>query len=769
MRSAKDNYLAFLETKKLVDESYGFEPESINSMLYDFQRDIVMWAVRKGRSAIFADCGLGKTPMQLEWSKHVCSYIKGSVLILAPLAVTKQTQREGKKFGIEVIVCRSQEDVRDGINITNYEMLHKFDADYFKGVVLDESSILKSFQGKFRNQIIESFVNTPFKLACTATPAPNDYMELGNHSEFLGIHSRSEMLSLFFVNDAGDTGKWRLKGHAQDDFWRWLCSWAVMIKQPSDLGYEDGKFKLPNLKIDEIVVKSRGIVRKGHSGFLEQQASTLGERREARRNSITDRVNKAKELIDGGSDEPWLIWCNLNVEADTMTKAVDGASEIKGADDHEYKEKAMLDFVDGDIRVLVTKPKIAGFGVNWQHCSNVIFLGLSDSYESFYQAMRRCWRFGQEREVKVYIIISSSERSVIDNVMRKEQEAKQLHEGMIGNMKKLSEESIRIKKRRLLDINCESDTTEGKDWTMYLGDCVDVCKKLESESIDYSLFSPPFSSLFTYTDSVRDMGNSNGDEEFFEHFIFLIKELYRLIVPGRMVGVHCMNLPMTITHHGTIGIRDFRGDIIRAFQKEGFIYYSEVLIWKNPLIQAVRTKMLQLAHKQIIKDSARCSQGGADYIVSFRKPGVNPKPVARQRGFERYVGEMDEPNKPKLDDPAKNKYSHEVWQRYASPVWFDIRQTHTLNERSGREEKDEKHICPLQLDVIERCLELWTRPGDVVFSPFAGIGSELYMAVKMGRKGLGVELKKSYFFEAIKNLKRAEREVDGKVLKGFIF
>ena len=294
------------------------------------------------------------------------------------------------------------------------------------------------------------------------------------------------------------------------------------------------------------------------------------------------------------------------------------------------------------------------------------------------------------------------------------------------------------------------------NYAMYHGDCVEVIKGIPDNSIHYSIFSPPFASLFTYSDSDRDMGNCKSDQEFQEHFQFLVDELLRVIMPGRLVSIHCMNILATIGKDGYIGIKDFRGDIIRAFQKVGFIYHSEVCIWKDPLVQATRTKALALAHKQISKDSSRCAMGLPDYVVTMRKVGNNPEPIAHGRGFECYYGKKNEPLDKKTNNARDNKYSHKVWQRYASPVWFDINQTNTLNHNLAKEKNDERHICPLQLDTIARCLELWTNKGDTVLSPYAGIGSEGYQAIKMERNFIGIELKKSYYDIAVKNLNLIE-------------
>lgn len=308
------------------------------------------------------------------------------------------------------------------------------------------------------------------------------------------------------------------------------------------------------------------------------------------------------------------------------------------------------------------------------------------------------------------------------------------------------------------------DQAFGGNWTMYHGDAIEVLGGIPDNSIHYSIFSPPFASLFTYSDSERDMGNSKTGDEFAEHFLFLAPELFRVTMTGRLVSFHCMNLPATIAHDGFIGMKDFRGDLIRIFERAGFIYHSEVCIWKDPLVQATRTKVLSLAHKQISKDSSRCGQGFPDYIVTMRKPGENPEPIAHGRGFEQYFGELPEPEDKKTDNPGTNKYSHKVWQRYASPVWFDINQTDTLNVRMARDKNDERHICPLQLQTIARCLELWSNPGDIVLDPFMGIGSTGFKAIEMGRKTIGIELKALYYRQAVKYLEYAENKPEQKEL-----
>lgn len=413
------NYADFLKSKEYMHATKGFEPTFLAEALFPFQREIVKWACELGKAAIFADCGLGKTLMQLSWAASV----PGDVLILAPLAVSEQTRLEGVKFGIEVNRCEEAADVKPGINITNYERLAKFDCSRFAGVVLDESSILKNYTGKTRNFIIESFRATPYKLACTATPAPNDFMELGNHCEFLDVKSRTEMLAEYFVHDGGETQKWRIKGHAQKPFWQWISTWAVKFAKPSDLGFSDEGFQLPELKIIEHFVRAKY----EDQGFLfPMMANTMAERRDARKLTIDDRARMMAEQIALTPDEPWVIWCNLNAEADAIMKLLPGAVEIRGSHSPELKRERMMGFSEGRIQILVTKPSIAGFGMNWQHCANTGFLGLSDSYEDFYQVIRRFYRFGQKRIVKAHVVIADTEGAVVANIKRKESQAAEL-------------------------------------------------------------------------------------------------------------------------------------------------------------------------------------------------------------------------------------------------------------------------------------------------------------------------------------------------------
>jgi len=753
-----NDYIEFLKSKSVVAKTEGFEPSPIAGPLFGFQKRVTEWAIRKGRAAIFADCGMGKTLMQLEWARQVCAHTGGDVIIIAPLAVAQQTVREGlSKLGLPVNYCRDQSGIVSGVNIINYEMLHKFDASKFVGVVLDESSILKSFTGQTKRELVSAFSETRYRLACTATPSPNDYMELGNHSQFLGVMDSTEMLSRFFINDTMSAGSYRVKGHARKVFWQWVASWAMSLSKPSDLGFDDAGFDLPAIDIKTHIVDTTTLPPPPGEMFRNPMLSATNLHSEMRETAPL-RADKVASLIAQNPNEAWLIWCNTNYEADALKAVIPSAQEVRGSDSIKVKEDLLNGFVEGRVKILITKPTVAGFGMNFQHCHNMAFMGMGYSFENYYQAIRRCYRFGQKSPVSVHVVMGDSEGGIWSVVKDKERE----HE----TMKKEMSEHISEAHNAGYELQPVIDPVfeEGDDWRLYLGDCVGVCSQMESGSVDFSVFSPPFSNLYIYSDSVADMGNSLNDDEFFKQFKFLAEEMNRITRKGRLAAIHCKDLPLYKNRDGAAGLRDFPGRCIRMFEECGWTFHSRVTIWKDPVIEMQRTKNHGLLYKQLCKDSAASRQGMADYLIVMRKwdgDEAEESPVTRDGGerFFDYVGcsgpAAKDISKARTDEERIRLYSIAVWQRYASPVWFDINQTNVLNKQQARDCADEKHICPLQLDVIERAVELWSNPGDTVFSPFTGIGSEGYVALKMGRKFVGAELKDSYFRIAVKNLKHA--------------
>jgi DNA modification methylase len=725
------DYDKFIEGKSRMAQSFGFEPYPITAPLFDWQKYVVNWAVKTGRAALFEDCGLGKTLQQLEWSRQVVTHTKKPVLILTPLAVAKQTEREAERFGYTASVAESWDDINDErIYITNYEKLAHFDCSIFSGVVLDESSILKNFTGKTRRVLTDTFAETQYRLCCTATPSPNDYTEFGQHADFLGICSPMQMLAEFFINDTFNTGDWRLKKHAEPVFWKWVASWAACVSKPSDIGFEDKGYDLPKLNLKTCIVAVNESAAEGSDELFKHATLSATTMHRELRETAEERVAHVAELANG-SDEQWLVWCNTNDESDKLKKAILDSIEVKGSDNSKHKEKAAAGFIDGTSRVLISKAGIFGYGMNFQNCRNVAFVGLSYSFEDFYQALRRTYRFGQTKEVNAYIVQASTEGAILKTIQRKINQ----HSEMQEKMKAASLEFTHQNKKNLImktDIHSEA----GDSFTLYHGDCVRVAKTLSDNSIDFSIFSPPFADLFTYSNDLQDMGNCKDLEEFTKHFQILLKELYRIMVPGREVAIHCVDLLSTKWKHGAIEFQDFSGEIIRAMWKEGFLFHSRICIWKSPVTEMQRTKAHGLLYKTLKSDSSKSRVGCADYLLVFRKDGENPKPVTK--------------------DPSK--YPVAWWQEVASPVWMTVEQGRVLNREGAKDSSDEKHICPLQLDVIERAVELWTNEGDTVFSPFAGIGSEGYGSLSLGRKFIGAELKESYFNKAVQNLKNAKAQ-----------
>jgi len=724
-KTTLSEYEKFLQgkVKSHVKSGFDISLDQLNDKLFPFQKFCVQRALKAGKYAFFEDCGLGKTFQQIEWAHHVSIKTEKPVLILAPLVVVGQTINEGVKFGIEVVRASLNFDkpIFNPIQIANYEQIENIDCSIFSGIVLDESSILKNYEGSTKRLIIDTFLQTPYKLACTATPSPNDPMELGNHSEFLDAMSRNEMLAMYFVHDGGETAKWRIKGHAKKMFYQFVGSWAIMANKPQDIGFEMEGYALPSLNLLERQITTPE--RDNGMLFNNTAISATNFNMELRLTKI-ERLSEVVDIVNSKPDESFIIWIKQNEEGEQLKKMIPEAIEVKGSDTNQWKEDKLLGFANGDFRILITKTKIASFGMNFQNCSNQIFASLDFSFEGLYQAIRRSYRFGQKNEVNIYLITTDTMANVKNSIDRKQKQfeemqdqmAHAINENLNGNLLQTSDFDI-------LEVDNEW-------YNIKRGDSCQLITDVPDESIGLSVFSPPFAELYTYSDHIEDMGNSKDYKEFLTQFGFLIKELYRVLMSGRNVAVHCMDLPIQKGKEGYIGLRDFSGMILQAFQDAGFIYASRITIWKDPVVEMQRTKTLGLLHKQVKKDSTMSRVGIPDYVMIFRKDGERLNPVTN------------------TDLPV------DLWQKYASPVWMDINYSKTLQGfRNGREENDEKHICPLQLDTIERLIHLYSNKGDTVFTPFMGIGSEVYQAVKMDRKGIGFELKESYFDLAKANLK----------------
>ncbi len=750
MKNNRD-YNDFLESKrrKVIDSGFEVSDNDLNQMLKPFQKFTVKRALRKGKYAVFADTGQGKTPMQLSIASQVSKHTGKPSLILAPLAVTGQTIEEGNKFSIKVE--RALLNNKAPIQIANYEQLVNLDVSIYSCICLDESSILKNSTGKYRNLLIETFSNTPYKFCFSATPSPNDPMELGNHSQFLDAMTYEEMLAMYFVHDAQNTQKWRLKGHAIDKFYDFVSTWAIMYSHPKDIGFAASEFDLPELEIIEIEVKTplpQGQMFPGKAVSATDYNQSLRETEELR---IAQTLNIVKSI----GEKPILIWAKQNAEAANiykqLTKLGYDCRNVQGSDKPEKKESDLLGFAHGGFQILITKQEIASMGLNYQHCGNQIFNSIDFSFEKTYQAMRRSWRFGRKEKVTVHMV--TTDRMV--NVSKIQKDKQKQFSNMQNEMTKAVNKNLN---NETLSTLVESEDIKTDDYHVMHGDCVQRIKEVGDNSVDLIVFSPPFADLYTYSNHIEDMGNVSDYDEFCKQFSFLVTELKRVIKPGRIIAVHSMNLPTLKSRDGYIGLNRFNAMIGDMFEKENMFLHSEFTIWKDPLLAAVRTKTIGLAHKQLMKDSSIIRAGIPDVVQCFKTKESNDTPINHDLlnyyvpmhewdKFPISVGGFDEfwGYNPESKYSKEEQYSHHVWQRYASPVWMDINVTNTLRYSKARAEKDEKHICPLQLGVIERINVLYSKKGETVLSPFGGIGSEGYQALKMGRKSISIELKESYF------------------------
>lgn len=458
----KINYIDFLKSKqvKTIDSGFDIVTKELNSMLFDWQKDIVKWAIKKGKACLFLDTGLGKTICQLDWAYQVYKKTGKNVLILAYLTVAQQTVREAKKFNIPVTLCRTQNDVKSGINITNYEMLEHFDTSKFVGIVLDESSILKSYMGTTKLKIINSFKDTPYKLACTATPSPNNQMEILNQAEYLGVMKSHEALAIWFINDTSKSGHYMLKGHAVKSFWEWVSSWAVCLSKPSEIGYSDEGYILPKLNEYETIIPIDETSKDYEDGFFRKIETNATAFHKEKRITAEQRAIKCAEIVNK-DNEQYLIWCSTDYEADLLKKHIPFATEIRGSQKTEKKEQATIDFLNGNIRVLISKVKIFGYGLNFQNCHNTIFCDMDYSYENYYQAVRRFWRFGQKHEVNVYIVIGSTEQNILNVVREKEQRHNEMKYAMYQKIKDFQNCELKQTKFKL---NIEEKQIELPQW-----------------------------------------------------------------------------------------------------------------------------------------------------------------------------------------------------------------------------------------------------------------------------------------------------------------
>jgi DNA modification methylase len=796
--------------------------------LFDYQRWIVERAFDRERFAIFADTGLGKTAMQLEWARLVCEATGGKVALFAPKSVCLQTVDEWARFypadttdvTIYNLTDRKHLDqwLAEGparsIGVTNYE---KFDGaaapdegndvaapgttgvvnlkyqagDVWpvEGVILDESSMLKSF-GTRKYAVMRAFDGIRYKLACSATPAPNQRTEFGQHALFLGlVRSTTEYLTAYFVNRDGD---WEFKPHSFEAWVANLASWAVFVRDPARWGFADHLADLPELTETfpdvDLTPEQMNAARRHETG---EQPSLFG----ATPGGIASRTKMMQiahgfelgagkivatypahkpEAIrdlacDVHGDEQVIVWVTFDEEGDQLERLIPGAVHLSGKTPQAVRDETVRAFrmaAPDAARVLILKPAMFGFGVNLQSCAVQIFSTITDSFERYYQCVRRSHRFGQKRAVRIYVPLTQLDQAIAQNTMNKQStyldDARRLEDEVVAKLRPQDTSEVRIVNT---EPDVEIDRTESETWTMVHGDCIAHLPTMAPESVDLCVFSPPFAALYAYSKALGDMGNVRADAEFRLQWRWFAERLLPVMKPGRVVAIHSKELIRFANTHGYRHCYDFPSDLRDGMVDAGFHYQRRITIWKNPQLEATRNKETSLLHVTSLRDAAGSFPQTGEYLMIFTAPGANATPIRHERSdwtFEHHTAVMNTiwPEPPVPDPGEIDLWTDMARAEAASPtVWSDIRETDVLTARTAKEHPEEKHVCPLQLGLIERTVDLWSNPGELVLSPFGGIGSEGWASLGIGRRFYGVELKESYYATACRNLKRREREL----------
>jgi DNA modification methylase len=722
---------------------------SLAPHLHDYQKFADTFAVARQRAALFLECGLGKGSIAIAWVEHVRRGRPG--IICAPLAALHEFENERAKFfPCAPLQLVDTSDVArwlgnpEGIALmTHHAFIEDRDLSGVAAFVLDESSILKSGDGTIAASLVRSCRPVPFRLACSATPAPNDPTEYATHATWLGyMRSDAEFRARFFVRDGRE---WRVKGHAKAALPRWLARFALWMTDPAAYGMPCSALPKDDYALHYVRLPSVEGVDIERDLFGAPAFALDMSTRSQLRHSVYDapeRLRAVVELAHHGHRS--IVWTIRNGHADAIEDALAVAGlrvrQIAGSTPDEERVAIVREFQAGQLDALVSKPSVIGHGVNLQSAERMIFAGYDESYEAMHQAIRRAHRQGRVGKLSVYLLVTPEEETTVRALHVKadrwradaERQQAEFVEALSND---LSAYRSGARMESYVDTPERLGTVETPYFRLMHGDSLDLMAGLEPESVDLAVFSPPFASLFTYSSETADMGNCSdqAEEEFGIHFAHFADRLFRIMRPGRVVALHLAQLIAFRARHGRKGVRDFRGSVIRTMESAGFYYYGEFVVPKNPQAAAIRTKSERLQFAQFKRDSLESSPALNDYVLEFRRPGEQAVQV-------------------------KNDVSNEEWIRWASGVWDDIRETDVLNYHAARGEQDEKHICPLQLTVIERCIRLWTNPGEVVFSPFAGIGSEVYTAIRQRRFGLGVELKAEYFRQAAGHCERAVSE-----------
>ena len=833
---SKMTYQEFLESKIELAQDSGFEvnPADINKALKPHQRDAVIWALKGGRRALFENFGLGKTIQEIEFCKQVIDHEGGRALIVLPLGVKQEfTQDAVNVLGYDTpVYCRSMEEVEScdsSIVLTNYERVRDGDIrpDYFVATSLDEASVLRSFGSKTYQTFLDKFKNVPYKLVATATPSPNKYKELIHYAGYLEIMDTGQALTRFFQRDSTKANNLTLYPNMEDEFWLWVSSWALFITKPSDVNpeYSDDGYVLPPLDVrwHEIPIHYGDTSDKtGQMQLFTEAAAGLKEAAEVKRNSIDQRVEKMKEIVESSPEEHFLLWHDLESERKAILKAIPEVVDIYGSQDYDIREKRVIDFAQGRIKLFATKKSISGSGCNFQHyCHREIFLGIDYEFNDFIQAVHRCYRFLQTDTVVIDIIYMENERQIKEALLEKWKNHNHMVKKMTDIVKKYGLSPASKIKRLERKMGVETVKVQGKHYTAVNDDCVEECRRIESNSVGLIHTSIPFGNHYEYSANYNDFGHNENTEKFFEQMDFLTPELLRILEPGRVAAIHVKDRVLfgNATGTGMPTIEPFHAQCIEHYMKHGFQYFGMITVVTDVVRENNQT--YRLGWSEQCKDGSKMGVGCPEYILLFRKLPTDKSnayaddPVKKTKedytraqwqidahGYWRSSGDRliskDELKEFSVDDLQRvyreysrsNVYSYEEHVKLAEEldkndklpatfmvvapgswnnldVWDDINRMRTLNTTQSRR-RQQMHVCPLQLDIVERIINRYSNEGDMVLDPFGGLMTVPMTAVKMKRYGYGIELSCDYFRDGVGYLQEAENEIETPTLFDFM-
>lgn len=829
-------YKEFLESKIELAQDSGFEvnPADINKALKPHQRDAVIWALKGGRRALFESFGLGKTIQEIEFCKQVIDHEGGRALIVLPLGVKQEfTQDAVNVLGYDApVYCRSMEEVEScdsSIVLTNYERVRDGDIrpDYFVATSLDEASVLRSFGSKTYQTFLDKFKNVPYKLVATATPSPNKYKELIHYAGYLEVMDTGQALTRFFQRDSTKANNLTLYPNMEDEFWLWVSSWALFITKPSDVNpeYSDEGYVLPPLDVrwHEIPIHYGDTSDKtGQMQLFTEAAAGLKEAAEVKRNSIDQRVEKMKEIVESSPEEHFLLWHDLESERKAILKAIPEVVDIYGSQDYDIREKRVIDFAQGRIKLFATKKSISGSGCNFQrYCHREIFLGIDYEFNDFIQAVHRCYRFLQTDTVVIDIIYMENERQIKEALLEKWKNHNHMVKKMTDIVKKYGLSSASKIKRLERKMGVETVKVQGKHYTAVNDDCVEECRRIESNSVGLIHTSIPFGNHYEYSANYNDFGHNENTEKFFEQMDFLTPELLRILEPGRVAAIHVKDRVLfgNATGTGMPTIEPFHAQCIEHYMKHGFQYFGMITVVTDVVRENNQT--YRLGWSEQCKDGSKMGVGCPEYILLFRKLPTDKSnayaddPVKKTKedytraqwqidahGYWRSSGDRliskDELKEFSVDDLQRvyreysrsNVYSYEEHVKLAEEldkndklpatfmvvapgswnnldVWDDINRMRTLNTTQSRR-RQQMHVCPLQLDIVERIINRYSNEGDMVLDPFGGLMTVPMTAVKMKRYGYGIELSCDYFRDGVGYLQEAENEIETPTLFDFM-